>query len=164
MPGVRLATSADAAEIVHLGALMYKSVGAKPTPSWAVDATKLVRDRMGHDLIGVVIDAPEGGLACCGLVNIAPRLPKPGAQSHHMGYVQWVSTAPQHQRKGYARMVMEALLAETDHRGIEVVELHSTPAGRHLYNDLDFYVKNDNIAMVTVRSRSEAAQLPGLGL
>ena len=94
MPGVRLATSADAAEIVHLGALMYKSVGAKPTPSWAVEATKLVRDRMGHDLIGAVIDAPGGGLACCGLVNIAPRLTTPGALVHYMGYVQWVSTAP----------------------------------------------------------------------
>lgn len=164
MTGVRLATSVDAAEIVHLGALMYKSVGAKPTPSWAVDVTKLVRDRMGHDLIGVVIDAPEGGLACCGLVNIAPRLPKPGAQAHYMGYVQWVSTAPQHQHKGYARMVMDALLEETDHRGIEVVELHATPAGRHLYDEFGFYVKSDNTAMVTVRGRSDMVDLAGDGL
>lgn len=153
MSAVRLATSADAAEIVHLGALMYKAVGAKPTPMWAVDATRVVRDRMGRDLIGMVIDAPEGGLACCGLVNIAPRLPRPGALSHQMGYVQWVSTAPQHQRKGYARLVMEALLRETDKRGIEVVELHASPMGRSLYDDLGFFVKEDNIAMTTVRGR-----------
>lgn len=164
MTAVRLATSADAAEIVHLGALMYKAVGAKPTPTWAVDATQTVRDRLGRDLIGMVIDAPEGGLACCGLVNIAPRLPKPGAQAHFMGYVQWVSTAPQHQRKGYARQVMDALLRETDARGIEVVELHATPMGRQLYEDLGFYVKDDNIAMVTVRGRADVPGADAEGL
>ena len=164
MADTREATPADAAEIVHLGALMYKAVGAKPTPTWAVDATRLVRDRLGKDLIGIVIDAPEGGLACCGLVNIAPRLPKPGANSHHMGYIQWVSTAPQHQRKGYGRAVMEALLRETDARGIEVVELHATPMGKPLYEDLDFWVKEDNIAMMTVRGRADVPDTRGEGL
>jgi len=164
MTAVRVATSADAAEIVHLGALMYKAVGAKPTPTWAVDATQLVRDRLGKDLIGMVIDAPEGGLACCGLVNIAPRLPKPGAHAHQMGYVQWVSTSQQHQRKGYARAVMDALLAETDKRGIEVVELHASPMGRHLYEDLGFWVKDDNIAMMTVRGRPDIPGTDGEGL
>ncbi|WP_156157591.1 GNAT family N-acetyltransferase [Demequina pelophila] len=151
-PGrVRAAVAADAAEIVHLGALMYKAVGARPTPMWAVEATDTVRERLGDDLFGCVIDAPEGGLASCGLVNVAPRLARPGARAHHMGYIQWVSTAPQHQRKGYARAVMEALLAETDRRGIEVVELHASPAGLHLYQDLGFFVKHDNIAMTSVR-------------
>lgn len=164
MATVRLATSADAAEIVHLGALMYKAVGSKPTPTWAVDATQLVRDRLGRDLIGMVIDAPEGGLACCALVNVAPRLPKPGAMAHQMGYIQWVSTAPQHQRKGYARAVMAALLQETDKRGIEVVELHATPMARPLYQDLGFYVKQDNIAMLTVRGRPDMPIPDGEGL
>ncbi|WP_061962234.1 GNAT family N-acetyltransferase [Demequina flava] len=164
MGTVRLATSADAAEIVHLGALMYKAVGAKPTPTWAVDATQLVRDRLGRDLIGMVIDAPEGGLAACALINVAPRLPKPGAMAHHMGYIQWVSTAPQHQRKGYGRAVMEALLDETDKRGIEVVELHATPMARDLYEDLGFYVKRDNIAMLTVRGRPDHPVPDGEGL
>jgi ribosomal protein S18 acetylase RimI-like enzyme len=150
---VRPAKSSDAAEIVHLGALMYKAVGAAPTPMWAVDSTRLVAERIGGDLIGTVIDAPEGGLACCGLVNVAPRLPRPGALAHHMGYVQWVSTSAQHQYKGYARAVMDALLVETDRRGIEVVELHASPQGRRMYEDLGFFVKNDNIAMTQLRPR-----------
>lgn len=134
---------------------MYKAVGAAPTPMWAVDSTKLVAERIGNDLVGMVIDAPEGGLACCGLVNIAPRLPRPGALAHYMGYVQWVSTAPQHQYKGYARAVMDALLEETDRRGIEVVELHASPQGRHMYEDLGFFVKDDNIAMTQLRKRRD---------
>jgi len=132
---------------------MYKAVGAQPTPNWALDSTKLVGERLGKDLIGMVIDAPEGGLACCGLVNIAPRLPRPGAHSHQMAYVQWVSTAPQHQYKGYARSVMAALLKETDKRGIEVIELHASPPARHLYEDLGFFLKKDNIAMTQIRGR-----------
>lgn len=153
---MRQAVAADAAEIVHLGALMYKAVGAKPGPQWAAESTRTVRARLGKDLIGMVIDAPEGGLACCGLVNVGPRLPRPGAKSHEVGYVQWVSTAPQHQRKGYAHAVMKALLEETDARGIEVVELHATPVGREIYEELGFFVKSDNIAMTHVRHRPQS--------
>jgi len=152
MAKVRPAEAHDAAEIVHLGALMYKSVGAKPTPTWAVESTRLVARRLeGEDLFGMVIDAPEGGLAACGLVNVAPRLPRPGRHSPHAGYVQWVSTAPQHHRRGYARAIMDALLAESDRRGIEVIELHATPVGRTLYEELDFVEKTDNVALQTLR-------------
>ena len=151
MAHVREAVPDDAAEIVHLGALMYKSVGAKPTPQWALESTRIVKERIGRDLIGFVIDAPEGGLASCGLVNVEPRLPRPGRHSPLVGYVQWVSTAPQHYRKGYARAIMNALLEETDRRGIEVVELHATERGRHLYDDLGFFEKRDNVAMQALR-------------
>ncbi len=149
LPSVRLARPEDAAEIVHLGALMYKSVGAKTTPRWALDSIATVRTRLSldSDLYGYVIDAPEGGLASCGLMNITPRLPRPGAQSCYVGYVQWVSTAPQHHRKGYAKSVMEALLARAVALDIEVVELHASPQGLALYEDLGFFVKDDNIAM-----------------
>jgi len=157
---VRPAVPDDAAEIVHLGALMYKSVGAKPTPQWALESTRIVKERLGKDLIGFVVDAPEGGLASCGLVNVEPRLPRPGRRSPLVGYVQWVSTAPQHYRKGYARAIMNALLAETDRRGIEVVELHATERGRHLYDDLGFFVKTDNIAMQALRGEA-AKERPG---
>ena len=39
---------------------MYKAVGAKPTPTWAVESTRTVQERLGRDLFGMVIDAPEG--------------------------------------------------------------------------------------------------------
>lgn len=156
---VRPAEAADAAEIVYLGALMYKSVGAKPTPTWALESTALVKERLGRDLYGVVIDAEEGGLAACALVNIGPRLPRPGRRAHQSGYVQWVSTAPQYHRRGYAREVMVALLEWTDEQGIEVIELHATPAGRELYRELGFFVKTDNISMMALRADA-AGEVP----
>ena len=151
MPKPRQATPDDAAEIVHLGALMYKAGGAKPTPTWALESTGLVKERLGKDLIGYVIDAPEGGLAACGLMNIAPRLPRPGRHSRLVGYVQWVSTAPQHHRKGHAKAIMKALLEETDRRGIEVIELHATPVGLPMYFGMGFFEKRDNVALMSLR-------------
>lgn len=147
----RPATEDDAAEIVYLGALMYKSVGAKPTPAWALESTRLVKERLGHDLFGVVIDAEEGGIAACGLINVTPRLPRPGRHAHETAYIQWISTAPQHHRKGYARAIMKALVEWTDARGIEVIELHATPAGHDLYREFGFFEKADNVAMMALR-------------
>jgi hypothetical protein len=46
---------------------------------------------------------------------------------------------------------MDAILAETDRRGIEVVELHATPAGRRLYESLGFFEKTDNVALMGLR-------------
>lgn len=157
---VREAVPDDAAEIVHLGALMYASVGARPTPDWALESTTWVKDRLGKDLYGAVIDADEGGLAACGLINIVPRLPRPGRHSHEAAYVQWVSTAPQHHRKGYARAVMRALLAETDRRRIEVIELHATTLGKPLYEEFGFFIKTDNVAMMALRGDA-ASDAPG---
>jgi GNAT superfamily N-acetyltransferase len=151
---VRPAEPADAAEIVYLGALMYKSVGAKPTPTWALESTALVKQRLGDDLYGVVIDAEEGGLAACGLINLGPRLPRPGRQAIRSGYIQWVSTAPQYHRRGFARAIMIALLEWTDEQGIEVIELHATPDGRELYEELGFFVKTDNISMMALRGQA----------
>jgi len=85
------------------------------------------------------------------LINIVPRLPRPGRKSHQAAYIQWVSTAPQHHRKGYARAIMKELLAETDRRGIEVVELHATLLGQKLYEEFGFFVKTDNVAMMALR-------------
>ncbi len=153
-PKPRPAVAEDAAEIVHLGALMFKAVGARPTPQWALESTELIKERLGVDLLGFVIDAPEGGLAACGLVNIAPRLPRPGRTSRQVAYVQWVSTAPQHHRRGHARAIMDAIVEETDRRGIEVIELHSTPAGRRLYETLGFFAKTDNVALMALRGKA----------
>ena len=62
-----------------------------------------------------------------------------------------MSTAPQHHRKGYARAVTKALLAETDRRGIEVIELHATALGKPLYEEFGFFIKTDNVAMMALR-------------
>ncbi len=148
---VREALVADAPEIVRLGALMYTAVGNEPHADWRPYAESLIAARLGNDLIGVVVDGDNGELASCGLANISPRLPQPGVSATNIAYIQWVSTAPPYQRRGYARAVMEALIEACDVRGVRVIELHATPIGRELYESLDFVIKSDNIAMNLVR-------------
>jgi GNAT superfamily N-acetyltransferase len=148
---VREALVADAPEIVRLGALMYTAVGNEPHADWRPYAESLIAARLGNDLIGVVVDGDNGELASCGLANISPRLPQPGVSATSIAYIQWVSTAPPYQRRGYARAVMEALIEACDVRGVRVIELHATPIGRELYESLDFVIKSDNIAMNLVR-------------
>lgn len=151
MVHVREATVADAPEIVRLGALMYTAVGNEPHADWRPYAESLIAARLGNDLIGVAVDGDQGELASCGLANISPRLPQPGVSATNIAYIQWVSTAPPYQRRGYARAVMEALIEACDARGVRVIELHATPAGRELYESLGFVIKSDNIAMNLVR-------------
>ncbi len=148
---VREATIADAPEIVRLGALMYTAVGNEPHADWRPYAESLVATRLGNDLLGVVVDGDNGELASCGLANISPRLPQPGVSATNIAYIQWVSTAPPYQRRGFARAVMESLIQACDARGVRVIELHATPVGRELYESLDFVIKSDNIAMNLVR-------------
>jgi len=151
MVNVREATVADASEIVRLGALMYTAVGNEPHADWRPYAESLVTSRLGLDLVGAVIDGDHGELASCALANISPRLPQPGVSATNIAYVQWVSTAPQYQHRGYARAVMDAVIDACDARGVRVIELHATPAGRHLYESLGFVIKPDNVAMNLVR-------------
>lgn len=130
---------------------MYTAVGRAPHPEWVPYAESLVRSRMGLDLIGRVVEAEPGVLASCGLANISPRLPQPGVSATSIAYIQWVSTAEGHRGRGYASQVMRDLITDCDARSVRVVELHATAEARGIYQELGFFVKDDNVAMMLVR-------------
>ena len=138
----RHATPTDAHEVVRLAALMYSSMGLDATGvAWRENATKMMTVRLGGDEVAVfVIDDPEsaGALAACGGVAVIQRLPGPNTPSGRWGYVQWISTEPRYQRRGYARAIMDAILAWLEARGIQNVELHYTTQGEPLYRALGF--------------------------
>jgi GNAT superfamily N-acetyltransferase len=122
---------------------MYAAVHIEGNDAWRANALRQVQSRLdGPDLQGWVIDAddagPGGPLAASALLNVVPRLTPPGQTRDHRGYCQWVSTDAEFRRRGYAKALMEHLLAHTDAAGFEVIELHSSPFGRQLYLDLGF--------------------------
>lgn len=146
-PRVRPALPSDAPEIVRLGELMYAAVEVHADDEWRANSLNQLVERLaGEDLWGWVIDAdaddggsgPGGRLAACGFVNRNPRLTIPGLLADARGYVQWVSTDEAYRRRGYARAIMERIIADADARGIEVLELHSSPFARDLYLKLGF--------------------------
>jgi GNAT superfamily N-acetyltransferase len=55
-----------------------------------------------------------------------------------MGYVALMGVAPEQQRQGYGRRLMEAIVAESDRRQNTVLALESSEAGRRLYDALGF--------------------------
>jgi ribosomal protein S18 acetylase RimI-like enzyme len=146
-PHVREAAVADAPEIVRLGELMYAAVDIGANDAWRSNALRQVRSRLGEgDLWGWVVDAdasdggsgPGGGLAASALVNRHPRLAPPGQSADWRAYVQWVSTDPAYQRRGYARALMLRVLEFAREQGVDAVDLHSSPFGRDLYLALGF--------------------------
>ena len=143
-PAIREATVQDSEEIVRLGELMYLAVGTVAHEAWRANALRQVSSRLGGtDLWGWVIDADANagvrpGLAASALVNWSPRLAPPSQSADWRPYVQWVSTDPDYQRRGYARALMLKVLEFCDAKGADVVELHSSPFGRELYLELGF--------------------------
>jgi GNAT superfamily N-acetyltransferase len=138
----RLATSADAPEVVRLAALMYTSMGLDASGlQWRENAMKVMAERLGGDEVVVfVVDDPErpGALAACGAAAVIQRLPGPNTPAGRWGYVQWISTEPRYQRRGFARAVMNALIAWLEARGVYNLELHATAQGEPLYRSLGF--------------------------
>jgi len=136
----RVALASDVPEILRLGALMYASGGMGVDAAWRDLGRAQLESRLGADLHGWVIDDEEsaGALAACGFVNRSPRLPLPGASSALRGYVQWVVTDPEHQRRGLARSIMGAIMEWAVVESVEVLELQSSLAARPLYASLGF--------------------------
>jgi len=56
----------------------------------------------------------------------------------HRGYLLNVFTDPEHRRRGLARVLVDICLAEAHRRGIRVVTLHTSDAGRQLYEGFGF--------------------------
>jgi len=138
----RRATVEDSAEIVRLAALLFESMGVPAAweEHWQAQGDRHVRDRLGKDLAVFVVDDPQvaGRLAASVAGTIAQRLPTPNNPSGLAGYVQWVSTDPNHRRHGLARSAMRALLDWYDEQGVRSVELHATPMAESLYLSLGF--------------------------
>jgi ribosomal protein S18 acetylase RimI-like enzyme len=63
--------------------------------------------------------------------------------SSHRGYLLNVYVEPAHRRKHIASHLIELALAEARHRRIRVVALHSTDAGRALYESNGFRATNE---------------------
>jgi GNAT superfamily N-acetyltransferase len=86
-----------------------------------------------------VIDALDGnGLAASAIGAIDQRLPSSRNPSGRSGYIYGVCTEERYRRRGYSRLVLQALLDWYGSQGIPRVELHSSEYGEALYRELGF--------------------------
>jgi GNAT superfamily N-acetyltransferase len=141
-PTARLATAADAPEVVRLACVMFRAMGMPdPGDPWRDAAVAHFSARVGDDAIGAVVEHPSvpGRAVASGAVTISTRLPTPPNPTGAYAYIQWIATDDEFRGRGYARAVMAALLAALDGRDIPAVELHATPMGEPLYRTLGFW-------------------------
>ena len=92
---------------------------------------------LDHDLHAYVIR--EGGrITSCAFLLVVEKPMSPAFMSGRTGIVLNVYTRPDCRRRGYAKQVMKALLADADKLGLSVVELQATDDGYPLYLSVGF--------------------------
>jgi len=93
----------------------------------------------GERTVCFVIDAPDGeGLAASAIGAVDERLPSYRNPSGLSGYVYGVCTDERYRRRGYSRLVMQALLDWYTAQGVPRVELHASEYAEPLYRELGF--------------------------
>ena len=92
---------------------------------------------LGHDLHAYVVR--EGGrIASCAFLIVVEKPMSPAFINGMTGIVLNVYTRPDCRRRGYAKRVMEALLAGAEALDLSVVELQATDDGYPLYLSVGF--------------------------
>ncbi|MBR3326223.1 MAG: GNAT family N-acetyltransferase [Atopobiaceae bacterium] len=92
---------------------------------------------LGHDLHAYVVR--EGGrIASCAFLIVVEKPMSPAFINGRTGIVLNVYTRPDCRRRGYAKRVMEALLAGAEALDLSVVELQATDDGYPLYLSVGF--------------------------
>ncbi|MFC4058357.1 GNAT family N-acetyltransferase [Planomonospora corallina] len=139
---VRDATPDDIPELVRLREVLTERMARDGSPvfeHWQEAYAESLRERLGSpDTAVYVVDAPEGGLAACGIGLIFDRFPGPALPDGRYGYVQGMTTDPRHRRRGHGRAVMGALMDWYRAAGVRKVDLHATSDGEPLYREFGF--------------------------
>ena len=144
---VRRAVPGDEEEIQRLRHKMAFDVfGAEPPPLDEpnhIAAVKKVRTWLeaGDEAATVcfVIDALDGnGLAASAIGAVDERLPSTRNPSGRSGYIYGVCTEERYRRRGYSRLVLQALIDWYTDQGVPRIELHASEFGEALYRELGF--------------------------
>lgn len=144
----RAATAADAAIITRHRRRMFVDAGRSDNrildvmeqhfQPWVAQQLQ-----SGEYLGWLALDDAGGVIGGSGLM-ILDWPPHPlDPTSSHRGYLLNVYVEPEHRRKHIASHLIELALAEARRRRIRVVALHSTDAGRPLYESNGFRTTNE---------------------
>lgn len=95
------------------------------------------KSHMNKDLFVFVVREEQVIVSCAFLLVIEKPM-SPAFINGRTGTVLNVYTCPASRRRGYAKMIMEALLAEAEELQLSSVDLKSTDDGYHLYRSVGF--------------------------
>jgi ribosomal protein S18 acetylase RimI-like enzyme len=130
--------------LVRLRGVMLSAMTGKPAPGpWQERARQTLWERLADPdgpLAGYVVANPDrpDALAACVVGVVESRLSSPTNLTGEVGYVFNVATDPEHRRRGYARICMQALVGWFRERGVASVDLRATAEAEPLYRALGF--------------------------
>lgn len=78
-----------------------------------------------------------------GAILFIDWLPRPDGKPAVLAYVHSVYTEPDYRRRGLARRILAAMLAECRAHGLPRLNLHASDQGRGLYEQLGFVPTNE---------------------
>lgn len=101
------------------------------------DLPDYFQKHLNRDLFVYLIRDQED-IAACAFLLVIEKPMSPAFMTGRTGTVLNVYTKPYYRHKGYAKQIMERLLADAVEKELSVVELKSTDDGYHLYRSIGF--------------------------
>ena len=95
------------------------------------------RNHLNRDLFVYVAREADEIVACAFLLVVEKPM-SPAFITGKTGTVLNVYTRPEYRKKGYAKQLMNALLADAKANALSVIELKATEDGYHLYQSVGF--------------------------
>ena len=136
----RQATVDDAAALTRLRGLMHLAMGDTPTPLWEATCEAAFRRRLATpDFVAFIVEL-DGAVVSGGVGWLEEHLPSPYQVDARRGHIASMSTDPASRRRGYGRLVFEALMVWFAEQGVRRVDLRATPDGQQLYASFGFRV------------------------
>lgn len=143
---IREATVADLDVIMHHRRAMFSDMGFSDEADLkAMEATSAPFLRVGLEdgsYRGWLMERDGKVVAGGGLVIVG----HPSAPNNTVPCRAWILsmyTEPQHRRRGYAKTIVETIVAWCRSEGYVNVSLHASDAGRHLYETMGFKPTNE---------------------
>ena len=148
MPATRAATPADAAIIAHHRRRMFVDAGRSDNRILDVMEEHFLpwvtQQLQAGTYLGWLALAETGEVIGGSGLLVLDWPPHPlDPTSSHRGYLLNVYVEPAHRRKHIASQLIELAQSEARRRRIRVVALHSTDAGRPLYESNGFRATNE---------------------
>jgi GNAT superfamily N-acetyltransferase len=146
----RISTKADIPEIIRLRIRFLKSINATHEDldegRLALELENYLKERLNRDFINWF--AMEGSYVV-GTVGICFHDFPPGFDNLNATreYILNIYTVPQFRKKGIAGKIFEKLLAEAKRRKVDFISLHTTEAGKSLYEKFGFKTKQNEMIL-----------------
>ena len=140
MASLRPATPSDAPGLTRLRGFMHEAMGDAVDDTWRARCEEAFARRLATEGFVAFVVEEDGRAVAGGAGWLEEHLPSPYQLDGRRGHIASMSTDPAYRRRGYGRLVLEALMGWFAEHGIVRVDLRATPDGRPLYEAFGFRV------------------------